>query len=181
MKANCPSAAAAAAALPDCSTTACPAKCQCAEQHCHKEISDCLADTACARGQACAEACPCGDDKCLAGCALKHPTPKGLVTLKCMKANCPSATAAAVALPNCSAAACPATCQCAEKRCQKEISDCLSDTACASGQACVGACPCGEDDCLVSCGLEHSTWQGLLALGCMKANCDATSGSELVV
>merc|ERR1712086_848233 len=89
---NCPSEveAEAPADLPDCSSTACPAKCTCAEQKCTKEATDCLADGTCGGSQTCAFACKCGDDKCLAGCAIMHPSPLALPLLQCVEKNCPS-------------------------------------------------------------------------------------------
>jgi len=75
--------------LPDCSKTACPAKCQCGTQKCASQITDCLADTSCAAGETCANACPCGSLACLAGCAAKHPTAKGFAVLSCVQTACP--------------------------------------------------------------------------------------------
>merc|ERR1711879_838815 len=115
--------------MPDCSTTACPSKCQCIESNCAAEINDCLSDATCASGQACADACPCGDKACITKCALKDPSPKALPVLKCASAHC---GLEASAMPDCSTTACPSKCQCIESNCAAEINDCLSDATCAS-------------------------------------------------
>jgi len=78
-----------ATALPDCSKTACPAKCQCGTQKCPSQIEACLADKSCAAGEECANACPCGSMACLAACAAKHPTAKGFAVLSCVQTACP--------------------------------------------------------------------------------------------
>merc|ERR1719464_2281847 len=75
-------------APPACSTTACPSTCQCIEQHCAAEITACLSDPSCATGQSCIEQCKCGDSSCLATCAMKTPSPKGLAMLRCAKGSC---------------------------------------------------------------------------------------------
>merc|ERR1712066_526755 len=79
-----------ATALPDCSKTGCPAKCQCGESKCADEINACLADASCAAGQDCVDACPCGSNSCLAACAVKHPSTKGASVLACVEKNCAS-------------------------------------------------------------------------------------------
>ena len=76
------------AALPDCSTTACPAKCTCAEKACTTQLEACLADPICAAEQECADKCPCGSTMCLFGCVAKHASAKGAAALKCVEANC---------------------------------------------------------------------------------------------
>jgi len=91
-----PAAAAALAALPDCSKTACPAKCACGTKNCADQISSCLADTSCAAGETCAMACPCGSMSCLAGCAAKHPSAKGFAVLSCVSSECPGGTISAL-------------------------------------------------------------------------------------
>merc|ERR1711920_1178877 len=140
--------------LPDCSTTACPNTCQCAESKCATEIEACLADASCAKSQGCVDQCACGSLTCIAACATANPTAKGLATLKCLKSSCPSAAfdnatgameiALAVAaprdLPDCSTTACPNTCQCAESKFAIEIEACLADASCAKSQSCVDQC-----------------------------------------
>merc|ERR1712129_375566 len=84
-----PPAVTALAALPDCSKTACPAKCGCGAKNCADQINSCLADSTCAGGQACAFACPCGSLSCLAGCAAEHPSAKGFAVLSCVSSKCP--------------------------------------------------------------------------------------------
>merc|ERR1719456_2241208 len=103
----------AAMGMPDCSKTACPSTCQCAESKCGDVINDCLADSTCSQGESCADACPCGSDSCLAGCAIKHMSMKGAAVLTCVKKNCPgqSNVTAVRAMPDCSKTACPSTCQ----------------------------------------------------------------------
>merc|ERR550539_845250 len=48
-----------------------------------------------------------------------------------------------VALPDCSATACPSECTCAEAKCTAEINACLGDPTCAAGQRC-GSAPVTE-------------------------------------
>merc|ERR1719373_991412 len=128
------------AILPDCSKTACPAKCTCGEQHCATEINACLADSGCSGGEACADACPCGSMSCLAACAAKHPSAKGFAVLSCMSKACPNEAgitavmqvapkvSAPAALPDCSKTACPAKCTCGVQHCATEINACLADS-----------------------------------------------------
>merc|ERR1711953_831386 len=88
-KTNCGlEAPAIQAAMPDCSTTACPSKCQCIEQNCASQINDCLADAKCASGQACADNCACGDKACIMACATKNPSAKALPIVMCAKSKC---------------------------------------------------------------------------------------------
>merc|ERR1719225_1986271 len=133
------------ATLPDCSKTACPAKCTCGEQHCATEINACLADSSCSGGEACADACPCGSMSCLAACAAKHPSAKGFAVLSCVSKACPqearspavmpvvSKAFAPAAMPDCSKTACPAKCTCSEQHCATEINACLAGPSCSGG------------------------------------------------
>merc|ERR1712072_1353782 len=97
-------------ALPDCSKTACPSKCQCAEQKCTKQITDCLNDASCASGQACINKCACGDRACLLSCAKSIKSVKALPLAMCLETQC-KAEESVRALPDCSKAACPSKCQ----------------------------------------------------------------------
>merc|ERR1739844_871555 len=74
--------------MPDCSSTACPSKCQCAEQKCSQQITDCLNDASCAAGQECIEKCACGDTACLLGCAKSIKSPKALPVALCVESQC---------------------------------------------------------------------------------------------
>ena len=89
----------------------CPATCTCAESRCSDEVSACLADQACRKGQGGVDACPCGASNCLAGCALKDPSTSALPVLKCVMDNCGSEESVAVAQAtlDCTCEACPAT------------------------------------------------------------------------
>jgi hypothetical protein len=78
----------AESAMPDCSKTACPSKCQCAEQECTSQITDCLNDSACAAGQACIDKCACGDKSCLLTCAKSIKSTKALPLAMCLESKC---------------------------------------------------------------------------------------------
>merc|ERR1712061_697420 len=120
--------------MPDCSTTACPSECQCIESNCATQISDCLADSTCASGQACVDNCACGDAACIAKCAKQDPSPIALPVLTCAKTHCGlEVLAVQSAMPDCSTTACPSKCQCIEANCATQINDCLADVTCASG------------------------------------------------
>merc|ERR1740123_1060357 len=77
-----------ARAMPDCSKTACPSTCQCAETSCAAQIDACLADSTCAAGQGCVDQCKCGDMGCLTSCAWKHASPKAFPLLTCLASHC---------------------------------------------------------------------------------------------
>merc|ERR1712238_504991 len=144
----------APAALPDCSKTACEAKCECSAKNCAAQVNACITDPGCAGGEACALACPCGSMTCLAGCAAKHPSAKGFAVLSCVTKACPTETGstpampiatkalAPAALPDCSKTACEAKCECSAKNCAAQVNACITDPGCAGGEACALACPC---------------------------------------
>merc|ERR1719183_2633022 len=75
-------------ALPDCSTNACPALCECAEAKCTDDFSTCLGDKDCASNKACADQCACGDMACLMKCAAQHPSDLAMKLLGCAKKEC---------------------------------------------------------------------------------------------
>merc|ERR1712193_372792 len=52
---------------------------------------------------------------------------------------------------DCSGAACPSICGCANDKCASQVSACLADSACASAQDCVLACGCGDTACAAAC------------------------------
>merc|ERR1711982_46543 len=78
------------AAAVDCSGSACPSACACANDKCGDVIDACLADSACAAGQTCAFACACGDTACTLKCAAANPSSKALPVANCINSQCPS-------------------------------------------------------------------------------------------
>merc|ERR1711907_119735 len=72
----------------DCTTAACPDQCTCSLDKCGSEIDTCLADDTCAKGQACAMACPCSDTACSLKCAAANPSTKALPVANCLNNNC---------------------------------------------------------------------------------------------
>merc|ERR1711862_1004663 len=74
----------------DCSASACPSQCECSLDKCADSINTCLADATCAKGQACALACPCSDTACSLKCAAATPSPKALPVATCINSNCAS-------------------------------------------------------------------------------------------
>merc|ERR1711977_499112 len=89
-------------ALPDCSKTACPSKCKCAEKKCTKQITDCLSDASCAAGQTCIDKCACGDKACLLGCAKGIKSSKALPLAMCLETKCGAVDAVSTDMPDCS-------------------------------------------------------------------------------
>merc|ERR1712028_181111 len=81
-------AAVSEAALPDCSATACPSKCQCAEAKCTKQINNCLGDASCAKGKSCIDKCACGDTACVLACAKSIRSFKALPLAACLEKQC---------------------------------------------------------------------------------------------
>lgn len=161
-------------ALPDCSTTACPATCSCIESNCTSQINDCLADSACAAGQTCADKCACGDKACLTSCAMSHPSSKALSLLACASSKCTLESVFSYgvkAMPDCSTTACPSNCQCIEQNCASQISDCLADGTCSQGQTCADNCACGDKACLSGCAAQHPSAKGLSLLACASSHC----------
>lgn len=159
-------------ALPDCSTTACPSNCSCIESKCGSQVTDCLNDATCAKGQSCADSCACGDKKCLSDCAAKNPSGKGLSLLACASSNCQLDSLFKVnALPDCSSTACPSNCQCIESNCGSQFADCLGDSNCAAAQTCADACACGDKSCLTGCAAKHPSAKGLSLLACASSHC----------
>merc|ERR1719183_1046491 len=155
-------------ALPDCSKAACPSKCQCAEQKCTKQITDCLSDASCASGQSCIDKCACGDKACLLSCAKTIKSPKALPLAMCLETRC-GAEETVNALPDCSKTACPSKCQCAEQKCTKAITDCLSDASCAADRACIEKCACDDKACVDKCGKGLPFYLAL----CFETQCGA--------
>merc|ERR1711907_393234 len=161
-----------AAAMPDCSQTACPSKCQCAESKCSKQITDCLSDASCAAGQSCIDKCACGDRACLLSCAKSIKSVKALPLAMCLETQC-KAEESVGALPDCSKTACPSKCQCAEQKCTKQITDCLSDASCAVGQSCIDKCACGDKACQLSCAKSIKSAKALPRAMCLETQCGA--------
>merc|ERR1712054_278792 len=79
-------------ALSDCSHSACPSGCQCAQQKCGGQINDCLKDSSCAAGKSCIDRCGCGDHGCIASCVKSIKSPKALPLAQCLGSNCSGGT-----------------------------------------------------------------------------------------
>merc|ERR1711907_123761 len=167
-------------ALPDCSKTACPSKCHCAEQKCTKQITDCLSDASCAAGQSCIDKCACGDRACLLSCAKSIKSVKALPLAMCLETQC-KAEESVGALPDCSKTACPSKCQCAEQKCTKQITDCLSDASCAAGQSCIDKCACGDRACLLGCAKSIKSAKAFPLAVCLETQCGATDAPASIM
>merc|ERR1712066_756611 len=76
--------------LPDCSTEKCPDHCQCAVDHCADQLEACMADSGCASGKSCIDACDCDDMACKLKCEAQNPSVKAVSLATCAKANCAS-------------------------------------------------------------------------------------------
>merc|ERR1712176_409529 len=72
----------------DCTKSACPSQCECTLDKCADSVNTCLADAECAKGQACALTCACGDTACNLKCAAATPSPKALPVATCINSNC---------------------------------------------------------------------------------------------
>merc|ERR1711908_49937 len=72
-------------ALPDCSKAFCPMRCQCAENHCAKEFTDCMSDKSCRQAEQCISTnCGCDDLICPQACGSLVTQPGVAINL----ANC---------------------------------------------------------------------------------------------
>merc|ERR1712072_753805 len=115
-----------------------------------------MGDASCAAGQSCVDKCACGDTACVMSCGRSVKSPKALPLAMCVAMRCGAedsiAAAPVAAAPDCSNAACPSKCQCAEQRCANEVTSCMGDASCAAGQSCVDKCACGDTACVMSCG-----------------------------
>merc|ERR1712100_489866 len=149
----------------------------CAEQKCKKQITDCLNDESCASGQSCIDKCACGDKACQLSCAKSIKSAKAFPLAMCLEMQC-GAEEAVNALPDCSKTACPSKCQCAEQKCTKQITDCLGDESCASGQACIDKCACGDRACLLSCAKTIKSAKALPLAFCLERQCGATQSAR---
>jgi len=76
----------------DCSTAVCQDQCTCSLEQCASEIDACLAQSACAKSQDCALACPCSDNACMLKCAAASPSIKALPVANCVNSKCGSAS-----------------------------------------------------------------------------------------
>merc|ERR1712063_124767 len=178
----------------DCSSTGCPAKCDCAFSRCQAPMAACLADEACGSQQVCVSKCLCGDSKCLVACNEANPAPElANPLLQCVLEECAACGAAdAMFLEamemtraqkvDCSSTGCPAKCDCAFSRCQVPLAACLADEACGSQQACVSKCPCGDSKCLVACN-EANTAPELAnpLLQCVLEECAASGAADAML
>merc|ERR1711976_781876 len=97
------------AASIDCKTATCESACTCSLQQCGSQIDACLADAACAKGQACALGCACGDTSCSLNCATQAGSPLALPVAECINSKCSSVEETAV---DCSKATCQSECEC---------------------------------------------------------------------
>merc|ERR1719464_2464207 len=121
---------------------------------CSSQVDECLADSTCAGGKACVEGCECGDMTCLLECATKHVSDKGDKLSSCVNHNCqppPGPTP-----PSCAKVGCPTACECTMAKCNSQVDECLADSTCAVGRACVEGCKCGNMTCLLDCATKHA-------------------------
>merc|ERR1711976_999600 len=72
---------------------------------------------------------------------------------------------------DCTTAACPDQCECGLDKCASEISSCLADANCASGQACAMACPCSDTACSLKCAAANPSTKALPVANCLNNNC----------
>merc|ERR1711971_811916 len=77
IKSKCPVPSLLKASVSDaeCGAAACKEACECSNEQCHDEVHKCLDDPECAKVQACAMDCNCGDDNCLMSCVEKSNSP----------------------------------------------------------------------------------------------------------
>merc|ERR1719265_450246 len=71
---------------------------------------------------------------------------------------------------DCSGAACPSICGCANDKCASAVDACLADSSCASAQSCVLACACGDTACAAACAASAGS-AATAVLGCLTSSC----------
>jgi len=75
------------------------------------------------------------------------------------------------AMPDCSTTSCAKTCECIETNCAAQVTACLSDDTCKTGQACINKCKCGDTACAVACAKADPSPKGLAVLVCAQQKC----------
>merc|ERR1712048_662754 len=75
----------------DCSTSGCPAVCECIEANCEDTDGACHEDPTCEAAEECAQACSCGDVACALTCAANDMNPVTAAFLNCYQTKCMSA------------------------------------------------------------------------------------------
>lgn len=75
---------------------------------------------------------------------------------------------------DCSGAACPSICECANSQCSSAVDACLADSACAAAQGCVLACSCGDTACAAACAAGAGS-AATDVLGCLTSSCGGDS------
>merc|ERR1712176_1571371 len=121
-----------AAPAVDCTKATCQSECECSLTSCADPINKCLADATCAKGQACALGCACGDTDCSLNCATAAGSPLALPVATCINSKC-SSSEEATASVDCTKATCQSECECSLKECADPINKCLADATCAKG------------------------------------------------
>merc|ERR1712167_75864 len=85
----------------------------------------------------------------------------------------PVAMVSASAPLDCSATSCQPVCECASSKCKGQIDACLAHESCASLQACVNECKCGDHECTAGCAFKNPLalpWAAPL-FACIKESC----------
>jgi len=174
IKSKCPVPSLLKASVSDaeCGAAACKEACECSNEQCHDEVHKCLDDPECAKVQACAMDCNCGDDNCLMSCVEKSNSPLAPPVAECVVSKCHVATTL-LGAPNlsCHGASCEDSCKCAKRKCLGPGLPCLLDPKCASFQACSFKCACGDADCALACAKQTPSAKAMPLASCVTQKC----------
>merc|ERR1712187_652685 len=134
----------------DCTTSGCPAVCECLEAHCEYTDEACHADPQCEETEECAMMCACGDVQCVLDCVSKDATPSSATQafLGCYQSKCQSAHLEVKASDHdCTTSGCPSVCECLEANCESTDEACHADPQCEETEECAMMCACGDVQC----------------------------------
>jgi len=75
---------------------------------------------------------------------------------------------------DCSTASCPDICSCSLSECKALADDCMGDEDCAKQHDCAFKCPCGDENCLLTCAGQSASPFATPLMECVQSKCFTT-------